>query len=229
MRDRCLTVEQFRGLQVSRDFAINPGEIETTPPESFLYQSGYLTLREGIYDDYSLDYPNTEVLNSISELVCKNMTRGNCDGQFMDLRTPLLKAIVGGDCDLFVKTINSLLAGIPYDDYAASARQEIELSKIPAREWLYRSTILAFLRGCGVLAFGEMHGSKGRSDLLVSHKGVAWIIEIKVSYDNDGKALAVRALEQINGRRYADQFVTAKKVGIAIDDGAMRIKEWVAG
>ena len=229
MKERTLTVEQFRGLQVSEDFADNPGEIETASPESFLYQSGYLTLREGIYDDYSLDYPNTEVLNSMSELVCKNMTRGNGGGQFMDLRTPLLKAIDGGDGDLFVKTINSLLASIPYDDYAASARQEIELSKIPAREWLYRSTILAFLRGCGVLVFGEMHSSKGRSDLLVSHKGVAWIIEIKVAYNNDGKALAVQALEQINGRRYADQFVTAKKIGIAIDDGARRIKEWVVG
>jgi len=226
MRDRCLTVEQFRGLQVSRDFAINPGEIETTPPESFLYQSGYLTLREGIYDDYSLDYPNAEVLNSMSELVCKNMTRGNGGGQFMDLRTPLLKAI-GGDGDLLVKTINSLLASIPYDDYAASARQEIELSKIPAREWLYRSTILAFLRGCGVLVFGEMHSSKGRSDLLVSHKDNAWIIEIKVAYNNDGKAKSAEAMEQINGRQYANQFATAKKIGIAIDDGARQIMEWI--
>ncbi|WP_461252282.1 hypothetical protein, partial [Treponema sp. R8-4-B8] len=48
MKDRHLTVEQFRGLQVSSDFAFRPGEIETAPPESFFYQAGYLTLREGV-------------------------------------------------------------------------------------------------------------------------------------------------------------------------------------
>lgn len=230
MRDRCLTVEQFRGKQVPDDFVKNPGEIETTPPESFLYQAGYLTLREGVDDDYSLDYPNTEVLNSMSRLVTQNMLSGS-GIEFMDLRTPLLRAVGGGNGVLFIETINRLLTSIPYDDYVKSAQQGIRTSgmEITVQEWLYRSNIISFLRGCGVLALGEMHNSKGRSDLLVSHKGTAWIIEIKVAYNDNGKAKAAEAMEQINSRQYADQFVTAKKVGIAIDDKTRRIKEWVAG
>ena len=227
MKDRRLTVEQFRGMQVSMDFASSPGEIETSPPESFLYQAGYLTLREGVSNDFSLDYPNAEVLDSMSSLVYKNMMSKGSD--FFDISAPLLNALMNGDCDLLIETFNRLLAGIPYDDYVKAAKQTIALSgiKITAQEWLYRSTILAFLRGCGVLAFGEMHSNKGRSDLLVSHKGTAWVIEIKMAYDNDSAAKAKEAMEQINGKQYADQFVTAKKVGIAIDDKSRQIKEWI--
>jgi hypothetical protein len=58
MKDRKLTVEQFRGTEITRGFAASPGEIETATATSFLYQSGYLTLRPGTTSDFSLDYPN---------------------------------------------------------------------------------------------------------------------------------------------------------------------------
>jgi len=227
MKDRHLTVEQFREIQVSMDFARCPGEIETAPPESFLYQSGYLTLKERIGDDFTLDYPNAEVLNSMSELVYKNMIQNN--GNIVDMRTPLLDALKDGDVGLFVETINRLLASIPYDDYAMSAQTAIRRSKIPAGEWLYRSTILAFLRGCGVLTFGEMHNSKGRSDLLVSHAGNIYVIEIKVARNDDGKTKATEALKQIRDKQYDGPYKNARKLGIAIDDKTRQVGEWVEG
>ncbi|MDR1873621.1 MAG: AAA family ATPase, partial [Synergistaceae bacterium] len=55
MKDRHLTVEQFRGIDVSLNFASTPGEIENATAMNFLYQSGYLTLRPGRSLDYSLD------------------------------------------------------------------------------------------------------------------------------------------------------------------------------
>jgi hypothetical protein len=44
---------------------------------------------------------------------------------------------------------------------------------------------------------------------------------------NGAKALANAALEQFNAKQYDGPFKTAKKVGIAIDDGARQITEWV--
>jgi len=229
MKDRRLTVEQFRGFQVSRDFAFRPGEIETAPPESFLYQAGYLTLRDGVSGDFSLDYPNTEVLNSMSELVYKNMLRYGSD-EYFDLCGPLQRALFEGDCELLIDTFNRLLASIPYDDYDNAAKQGIRLNrlKITVQEWLYRSTILAFLRGCNVMAFGEMHSSKGRSDLQIIHKGIPWVIEVKVARNDDCAAMAREAMKQINDNRYADPYINAKKVAIAIDDKARQIGEWIA-
>ena len=75
LKDRKLNVEQFRNFPVSKDFVRSPGEMDVTPPEGFLYQSGYLTLRPGISDDLSLDYPNNEVLNSMSKLLAQNILR----------------------------------------------------------------------------------------------------------------------------------------------------------
>jgi hypothetical protein len=54
-------------------------------------------------------------------------------------------------------------------------------------------------------------------------------VEIKVACNNDAKELAEAALEQVNAKQYDGPFKTAKKVGIAIDDGARQITEWVEG
>jgi hypothetical protein len=231
MKNKHLTVEQFRGMLVSRDFVRNPGDIDTSPPENFLYQAGYLTLRERIDRNYLLDYPNTEVLNSMSWLVASNMIRSSGGGDFIDLRTPLLNALCDHDSELLIETFNRLLAGIPYDDYANAAKQGLRQSKqkTTTQEWLYRSTILAFLRGCGVLTFGEMHSSQGRSDLLVIFNGIPWIIEIKITRNDDCAVKAQEAMAQINGRQYDGPYASAKKFAIAIDEGKREIGEWVAG
>jgi hypothetical protein len=211
------------------DFAFRPGEIESSPPESFLYQAGYLTLRKGAGDDFELDYPNAEVLESMSQLVSANIIQQNGGNYFIDFRTPLLDALKDGDAALFVDTVNRLLSLIPYDDYAVSARQAIRRAGIPAGEWLYRSSILTFMLGCGVLAFGEMHGSKGRSDLIVSYAGVTFVIEIKVARNDDCDALAAEALKQLSGKQYAGPYANAKKIGMAIDDKTRQVGAWVEG
>jgi hypothetical protein len=211
------------------DFAFRPGEIESSPPESFLYQAGYLTIRKGAGSDFNLDYPNAEVLNSMSELVYKNMTQR--DGNFLDLRSPLVRALENGNSELFIETLNRLLSSILYDDYNNAAKQAIAQTgiKITTQEWLYRSTILAFLHGCNVLAFGEMHGNKGRSDLIVSYAGTTYIIEFKVARNDDCDALAAEALKQISDKQYAGPYANAKKIGIAIDDKARQVGAWVEG
>ncbi|MDR0620936.1 MAG: AAA family ATPase, partial [Deltaproteobacteria bacterium] len=70
MKDKNLMVELFSGLQVTRDFVNEPGEIDNTSPEGFLYQAGYLTLRKDpdFESSYFLDYPNFEVRSSMSKL-----------------------------------------------------------------------------------------------------------------------------------------------------------------
>ncbi|MCL2218650.1 MAG: ATP-binding protein [Chitinispirillia bacterium] len=230
MMGRKLTVEQFRGMPVLRDFVRYPGEMDSTPPEGFLHQAGYLTIREKIGSEYLLDYPNTEVLNSMSRLVAQNIVESGGE-DFMDFRTPLLMALKNGKNELVIDTLNRLLSSIPYNDYTKAAKQALRYSnvEITTQEWLYRSTILAFLRGCGVLTLGEMHNSQGRSDLLVVYNNMPWIIEIKIARNNDNAAKAQEAMAQINNRHYDGIYTNAKKLAIAIDEEKRRIEEWIAG
>jgi hypothetical protein len=220
LKTQNLTVEQFRNFPVSVDFLTNSVEIDKAPPESFLYQTGYLTLRQGTSRDLSLDYPNTEVLNSMSSLISQNILYDNNDN-FTYCSNDLLKGLMTLNCDKVISSFNRLLASIPYDDFTAAARQNISDNDydFKPQEWLYRSTILAFLRGCGVVVFAEMHTNLGRADLVVSHKGKTWIIEIKVAYEGENPAKkAKEALRQIIDKNYAAPYPDAFCVGMAIDD-----------
>jgi hypothetical protein len=224
MKNRNLTVEQFRNMPVSEDFAKSPGDIDTTPPEGFLYQSGYLTLRPGISDDLSLDYPNTEVLNSMSRLLTQNIFTVDAN----NIQANMLLALMTKNYDLFKNTLNALLASIPYDDFTKAANQHILFNgyTFPAQEWLYRSSILAFLRGCGVVIVAEMHTNLGRADLVVSHKGKTWVIEIKVAYAGESPVKkAEEAFRQIIDKNYAKPYPDAFCIGLAIDDSLKQITE----
>jgi hypothetical protein len=228
MKNRNLTVEQFHNFPVSVDFAESPGDMDTTPPEGFLYQSGYLTLREGTTDDLSLDYPNTEVLNSMSALVAQNILRDG-DEDYSYCRSDLLKGLMMSDENRIISAFNRLLASIPYDDFSSAARQSISDNdyEFPVQEWLYRSTILAFLRGCGVVVIAEMHTNLGRADLVVSHKGKTWVIELKVAHEGENpEQKAEEALRQIIDKNYAAPYPDAVCIGMAIDDTVRAITNY---
>jgi hypothetical protein len=222
MKHRNLTVEQFRNYPVSESFVRSPGDMDTTPPEGFLYQSGYLTLRPGIGGNLSLDYPNTEVLDSMSNLLTQNLLANNSGS----IQHDLLLALTRKDVEKVVEMLNCLLASIPYDDFSRAAKQSLYRGgyKIPAIEWLYRSTIFAFLRGCGIVVSAEMHTHMGRPDLVVSFDGKVWVIEIKVAYEGQGvEEKAHEAYRQIVDKDYAAPYPGAVCLGIGIDDAKRQI------
>ena len=227
MKDKHLTIEQFRNFPVAEGFAQSPGDVDNTTPEGFLYQCGYLTLRKGTTNALSLDYPNTEVLNSMSALLTKNIVTDNSYNFFQNI---LFDAIISKNAEKFVDILNRLLSCIPYDDFAGSAKQAVELSgnKLTVQEWLYRSVIIAFFRGCGIVTFAEVHTNQGRSDVLISHQGHIWAIELKVAGKKESPAKkAKEAYTQIMEKNYASQYPCAFCIGIAIDDKKRKITNWV--
>ncbi|GHV47490.1 ATPase AAA [Synergistales bacterium] len=221
MKDKKLTVEQFRGYGVSRDFASCPGEIETATAASFLYQSGYLSLRPGVLEDYSLDYPNHEVLTAMSSLLIGNIFG---DGtELNDARNRLRESLVSGDAEGVQEEFNKLLSKIPYDDYAKAAAGAVPRGG-DAREWIYRSTLLSYIYGMGLDVEAELHGKKGRADMVVKFKGHIWVMELKMTkhYANASEC-AASALAQIKEKGYADAFDEAMLLGLAIDDNERQI------
>ena len=225
MKGRNLTVDQFRNFPVSHTFVENPGDMDNTPPQGFLHQSGYLTLRPGITHDLSLDYPNTEVLNSMSELVTQNMLQYK-DESYNQCQTNLLTGLINKDKDKVIGAFNRLLASIPYDDYTAAAKQALSNQNIEMnpQEWLYRASILSFLQGCGIVVSSEMHTHRGRSDIVVSYRGHVWVIEIKVAYEGESaEDQAQEAYSQIIEKNYAQPFPDAICLGLGIEDAARQI------
>jgi len=225
LKNKDLTVEQFRNIPVTRDFIRNPGELDSAPPEGFLYQNGFLTLREGNTSDFNLDYPNKEVLNTMSRLLSRKFLQAKYD----DLTTLVCIHLDNVNIKGLIKDFNMLLASIPYDDYSNALEQKVEIQgfTFPVQEWLYRSSILAFLRGCGLVVQAEMHTNRGRADLVLKHKGQIWIIELKVAYKGENAvAKAEEAYNQIFEKNYDKPYQNPICLGLAIDDEKREITEY---
>ena len=225
MKNKKVTVEQFRHYPVSNDFVENPGDMDITPPEGFLYQSGYLTLRKQASGGLTLDYPNTEVLNSMSQLVTESILQRKGESYNYSFQR-LFVSLETANYKLFVGTLNTLLASIPYDDFSKAAQQKVIIHNypFPAQEWLYRSIILSFLRGCGVVVDAEPHAHLGRPDLVISHLDTTWVIEIKVAYKGESaEKKAEEAYRQIIEKGYAKPYPNARCLGLGIDDATRQI------
>ncbi|MDR1817627.1 MAG: ATP-binding protein, partial [Puniceicoccales bacterium] len=226
LKDRHLTVEQFRNLPYSRDSAFAPGEMDSAPPEGYLYQSGYLSLRQGIGDDFVLDYPNTEVLNAMSALVSRNFigeSNANNLGNLLKMR------LRNGDTAGIAGVFDALLAAIPYDDYDKAAQCGVLWLDEPLgpREWLYRSSLLSFVRGTGLSVDAEIHNRHGRADMVIRGYGKTLVVEIKIAATaGDAEAKLNEALTQIKERDYATQFPGALTLAIVIDDEQRKIAAW---
>jgi hypothetical protein len=225
LKTKELTIEQFRNLPVSDDFVRNPGELDSAPPEGFLYQNGFLTLREGAISDFSLDYPNKEVLNTMSRLLSQKFLQTRYD----DLTTLVMIHLDKVNIRGLIKDLNMLLASIPYDDYSKALEQKVEIQgfTFPVQEWLYRSSVLAFMRGCGLVVQAEMHTNRGRADLVLKHKEQIWIIELKVAYKGESAvAKAEEAYNQILEKNYDKPYLNPICAGLAIDDEKREITEY---
>ena len=90
-----------------------------------------------------------------------------------------------------------------------------------AQEWLCRSCLLAFMRGCGVVVSGEVQTNRGRADLVIESKGNCFVLELKMLPDT-----AEQALRQIIDNGYAEPYPNAIPLGMAIDSEKRQIAEW---
>jgi len=222
-KEKNLTVEQFRGMHVSKDLILSPpAEIEVAPAESFLYQSGYLSLRPGKKDFFTLDYPNTEVLNSMSSLLTQNMLSSKNENENY-YRNDVIDALEREKMEDLIDVFNRLLASIPHNDFDGAAKQDIKHKgyQMNAQEWLCRSCLLAFLRGCGVFVSGEVQTNRGRADLVIKYNSKFFVLEIKMLPNT-----AKQALQQIIDNDYAKPYPDARILGLAIDGEKRQIVEW---
>ncbi|MDR1082059.1 MAG: ATP-binding protein, partial [Deltaproteobacteria bacterium] len=230
LKDKELTADQFQGMEVDVQFASNPGEIDVTPPEGFLYQAGYLTLRTKSDTLFTMDYPNREVRESISKLFLENLN-SDWNGIGKSGRE-LAGHLASGDVPGMTGIFRRLFAGIHYGDHldanrapqpavlqkAAGNAAGAELPDAPQRElsetyadklsrkkgesW-YRSLLQSCLWTAGAKVTPEKPENKGRLDLEVVFGRMTYVIELKVSDDARGAAAAVRAgMDQIHEREY---------------------------
>ena len=155
--------ETYCGIKVKENFS-DSQEIERADPVSFLYQAGYLTIKEKEEQQLTLDYPNREVRDSISSMYLEHVYHVESYGA---LGSQIWKALKAHDLSRVVEIYNTALVGIPYEDYVDQGEK-----------W-YRSLFLILLRGAGITANGELHTNMGRPDVVVLFPEQVIVLEFK--------------------------------------------------
>ena len=202
--------EMYCGITVKEDFTSSQ-EIERTDPVSFLYQAGYLTIKEKEEQELTLDYPNREVRDSISSMYLEHVYHVESYG---GLGSQIWKALKGGNITKVVELYNVALASIPYEDYADQGEN-----------W-YRSLFLMLLRGAGITANGEIHTNKGRPDVIAQFPEQVIVLEFKYAKDNlEIERKRAEGQKQIRDKNYASPYEAGSReitTAVIVIDGEKR-------
>ena len=167
--------DSYRNKEVSINFA-DAREIETASVESFLYQAGYLTIKEKDDCIITLDYPNEEVSSSMAGLYLENMY--NIE-EYATLGNRIWKSLKVGNIENVVDLFNQALKPIPYDDFSENKEKNVKDKEAERGEYWYRSLFMMLLNATGLTAYPEPHDFQGRSDVVIQFDNHIIIIEFK--------------------------------------------------
>ena len=165
-------------------------------PEALLFQTGYLTIREGrtrgMRTHYRLGYPNREIRVSLNVSLLDAMTPPNAG------RTAPTFAVVdrlaAGDFAGLERHFRALFSAIPYEWHTRN--------EIARYEGYYASVFYSHVAAAGLDVVVEDSTSRGRVDLTVRYGGRVYLFEFKVVED----APEGTAIEQLRRAGYADKY-----------------------
>jgi hypothetical protein len=196
---------------------------QASKPLPFLYQAGYLTIKE--YEEecdmYVLGVPNAEVRIGLVKNLIPLYSGMDADKAFNTAKLISL-ALSKGDYEGALQRLQSFLAGIPY------MPGDLEILKDVLRcESYYHKiffAIFALLHG-GVRA--QVRQAVGMPDIVVETRKYIYIIEVKL--DSTPKV----ALEQIEAKQYAVPFLAdgreIVKLGVNFSTETRTIDAWERG
>ena len=196
----------YKNKEVDIHFA-DAREIETASVESFLYQSGYLTIKKKEEKLLTLDYPNEEVRSSMAGLYLENMY--NIE-EYATLGNRIWKALKVGNIENVVELFNQALKPIPYDDYSENKEKNAKNDEAERGEYWYRSLFMMLLNATGLTAYPEPHDFQGRSDVVIQFDDKIIIIEFKFAKtSSEVESKRKTGAEQVS--QYAETYANSNK------------------
>ena len=188
-----VTEESFSQFDI---LAINKKKVSKSFLKCFMFQAGYLTIKDFNPDlnAFYFDFPNKEVRKSFTDgLLCSYFQ--DEDLYTID-RVSFADAILKGDTDRLFVAIKAMFAGIPSLVYSKAEK---------TNEYYYQSLVYMMFSAIGMTVNLEEITSGGRIDAVAENKDTVFIIEFKLNKS------ARDALSQIRTNHYADKFLTKGK------------------
>ena len=158
----------------------------------FLYQSGYLTIKDFDNDGYFLGIPNNEIRQALYNIVIPALTFRS-QNEVISEQNKLLHALNYGHVDEAMKVLKAMVADVPY-----SNKKLVNMGM----EERYRFIISCILRSIGLRVEVEHMMTGGRIDIVAWAMNAIYVIELKLK--NNGGLEAAKS--QILANLYAEPF-----------------------
>jgi len=199
----------LKNLKIQRSL-LDAASIDRLLVSSLLFQTGYLTIKEILYEDepvYILDIPNNEVRKIFDMHILITFTEdSNIRADIA--KTEIQKALQTGDLQIMLDMLRGLFASIPYN---------LQIR----REAYYHSVFYAVMNVLGFDIDAEVSVSKGKVDAVLELSDKVYIIEFKYS-DCEPKAspeekrklfdeILDKGMKQIKDRGYHKKYENSGK------------------
>ncbi len=168
-------------------------------------------MNEDMSLSYVLDYPNREVLKSVSRLFAEDIC--GVGSGLLGVHREFIAAFDSGDIAGVMEILNRLIASIPYNLFANE-------------EKYYHSVIYSMMASAGIDARAEDRSKAGSADIVVHRKGLYYVIEVKTAPDEAHcEKASGDAIAQIERRGYHRKFPpeATTLIGVAIDLAGRKI------
>ena len=196
-----LRLEQLDNCFIDRD-TLETSDVTGGGAELFLYQTGYLTIKDFDDDVYTLGFPNEEVKRALYRVVVPALTmRTNSD--VVSTQSLLLKMMADGKVPEAMKALKAIIADVPYSNKKLASMD---------MEERYRLIISTVFNAIGFKVEVEHMLATGRIDIIAKTARYIYVLELKLS-NNGGKEAAA---QQIADRNYTEPFKADKRKVIAL-------------
>ena len=219
LKDAHYNVPDLDGKVELNEAGIEMYSADAKNPLPILFQAGYLTIKEYIAEAnmYRLGFPNDEVRYGFLENLLPSYSSLRSDETGASV-WEFVKDVRAGNVDSFMERMQSIIAGVPYDNLPGD--------KLKLREQNYQTAVYLIFKLMGQFVQSEIHCAKGRADCVVHTKDTIYIFEFKLM----SAGSADDAIAQIKEKGYASQFKADGKkiilVGSSFDKAERTIGEW---
>jgi len=182
--------EKFERISI-RGKVLRNADVSTTNLPLFLYQCGYLTIKDYDGEYYTVGIPNQEVRSALYDIVLPNAL-GKIETEVASEISLMRDALVADDVDRCMEQLKRLISTTPY-----GSRDEKRL------EERYRFIVVQAFYLMGARVEQEKHVAGGIIDVVVRFRNIVLVMELKL-YSRGGLEAA---LQQIKSHGYTDAFV----------------------
>ena len=210
-----IRLKNFEHCRIMRN-TLETSDVTGGGAELFLFQSGYLTIKDSDEFGYILGFPNEEVKQALYEMVLPALTLRE-ESDIQSLQANLYAQLGTGQIDEAMKSLKALVADVPYSNKKLASMD---------MEERYRLIISTILNAIGLKVEVEHMLATGRIDMTAQTSRYIYVIELKLR-NNGGKDAAI---QQILDRQYLEPFKADKRqvigLGIELNEEGKGLLDW---